>query len=87
MNKKCSKCGFEGDSTLFRNRRNVCKKCIAEYNKKYAEENKEKIAEYQETYIEEKKEKMKAYQKRKRKEFVYKNLYEINALEVSLQGD
>lgn len=33
--KKCSKCGFIGDSTLFRERRNECLVCRREYLKLY----------------------------------------------------
>jgi len=56
MIKTCTKCGFIGDDVKFRKGKNVCKKCIAEYNKQYCENNKEKYAEYKKKYYENNKE-------------------------------
>lgn len=48
--KTCSKCGFSGKDELFRKGRNICNKCVAEYQKEYREKTAERLSKYQKEY-------------------------------------
>ncbi len=71
--KLCSKCNrlfpetteyFHRNKMTLSGLANKCKKCIAEYRKKYREENKEKIAEHQKEYNKKNKERLVEYRKK-----------------------
>jgi hypothetical protein len=64
--KRCYKCGIVKEVCEFS--KNQCKKCIAEYNKQYYQENKEKASEYSKQYYQENKEKRAEYDKQYRQE-------------------
>ena len=74
--KVCSKCGFEGDETLFVRRYNQCKKCMSEWRKEHRRKNKEKIKDYQVNYQKENKEKIllqkKEYHQRNKEDILAK---------------
>jgi len=48
--KKCSKCGFEGEKSLFISNGNCCKKCNNEYAKQWRDLNKERLRKYKDIY-------------------------------------
>ena len=55
---KVCKCGFKGEESKFRKNRNICKKCVAEYGKKYREEHKEEFRVYKRKFKKTKKGKL-----------------------------
>lgn len=70
--KKCIKCNFEGDDTLFVNKRNVCKPCMKKIykqkNVEYYKTHREQIINKVKEYYEENKEKVFEYKKEWQKE-------------------
>ena len=68
MKKKCSKCGFEKDTSEFhRDKRckdglySHCKECAREYTRKYAKENRGRLKQLQKEWRERNKEKIKQW--------------------------
>ena len=73
--KTCSNCHACKPVDLFRKKHNQCKACIAAYNRKYRQENKEEIAANKREYRQENKEKIAAYSR----EYKQENKEEIAA--------
>ena len=87
--KICSKCGFVGEESLF-GKGNICKKCKAEYDKKYSlepqeerkkyeEKNKDKIKKQQRDYDASHKEERATYKRERRKKDTLYKIMENNS--------
>ena len=90
INKLCKKCGFEGDDFLFVKNKNMCKKCLSIYDKKYQKTYK-RIRSYDKKkakeYYENNKEKYKEYYENNKEKYKEKEYYENNKEKIRVRRD